>query len=252
MARRQAATREESSGRLRGWLVAVGKGAIGAVLLIGAVAGGRWLGEPSTLPVETVRVRGDLAHLDRDELKRVVIPFAQSGFLRLDMAGLRTAVEELSWVYRATVRRTWPATLVIAVEEQRPVAIWEEGGFVNQHGELFRSDGHGPLHGLPVLNGPPGSSRELAQHYREVQGMLAALGVRPARLRVTPRRAWTVTLDNGLELNLGRRNMERRLLRFVRTYGKAIAPRLADIEAVDLRYTNGFAVRWKPGTAPTA
>ena len=30
----------------------------------------------------------------------------------------------------------------------------------------------------------------------------------------------------------------------------ALAARAEAIERVDLRYTNGFAVRWKPGMAP--
>jgi len=55
------------------------------------------------------------------------------------------------------------------------------------------------------------------------------------------------SLDNGMALMLGRQEKSHeRLLRFVRSYNRVLAARAEQIEQVDLRYTNGFAVRWKP------
>ena len=64
------------------------------------------------------------------------------------------------------------------------------------------------------------------------------------------RRAWSLRLANGLQLGLGRNDIHLRLLRFVRVYAEVLKPRLEAIDSVDLRYTNGFAVRWHDGLAP--
>lgn len=234
---------------------------LGRTLLLGAAAftasglvlrGGAWALDPATLPVETVKVTGQLAHVDREALKSAIEPFAAAGFLRVDMAGLREAVEALPEVHRAAVRRTWPATLVVAVEEQRAAAVWAAGGLVNQSAERFGPAPGYQTEGLPVLDGPDGSVKDVAMRYVEISGMLRALGVRVTYLSMSARHAWQLRLDNGLHLKLGRRNTDRRLLRFVRTYAEALAPRLQQIESVDLRYTNGFAVQWKNNGAPTA
>ena len=59
-------------------------------------------------------------------------------------------------------------------------------------------------------------------------------------------------MNNGLLLSLGRSDTYPRMQRFVKTYTQTIAPRLADIERIDLRYTNGFAIRWRDGNKPSA
>ncbi len=48
-----------------------------------------------------------------------------------------------------------------------------------------------------------------------------------------------------MRVMLGRGDGYQRLLRFVRFYHRALQGRTAEVELVDLRYSNGFAVRWK-------
>lgn len=59
-------------------------------------------------------------------------------------------------------------------------------------------------------------------------------------------------MANGLQLGLGRKETHLRLMRFVRVYAEVLKPRIEAIDSVDLRYTNGFAVRWHHGYAPAA
>ncbi|WP_303901767.1 cell division protein FtsQ/DivIB [Thiohalomonas denitrificans] len=207
---------------------------------------GRWLMQSSTLPVASVHIRGTFVHVDREELRQVLEPFVNAGFLGLDMNGIRRSVEELAWVRQASVRRIWPAALAVSIEEQRAAAVWAEGGLINERGERFIPEKHAMADGeLPVLAGPEGTERKVMTRLREMQDMLVALGASITHLEMDARRAWRLQLNSGLALLLGRREITDRLLRFVRTYDVAIAPRLETIENVDLRYTNGFAVQWK-------
>jgi len=49
---------------------------------------------------------------------------------------------------------------------------------------------------------------------------------------------------------VGRAAPEARLRRLVAAWPAALAGRAGRVARVDLRYTNGFAVRWRPGAAP--
>jgi len=62
---------------------------------------------------------------------------------------------------------------------------------------------------------------------------------------LTQRYAWRIHLNTGTVLELGRNEIEERLIRYVSVYDHSIA-RLNQQESlvyVDLRYPNGFAIR---------
>ena len=220
-----------------------------SVAVTGLGALGYLMAEPQTLPVRTLRVHGETGHLDRDALRRVVMPYAEAGFVALDVAGIQQAVEGLPWVYQAAVRRVWPDALDISIEEQQPLARWADGGLVNRHGERFVPPGDRAETSLPLFGGPDGTADTLTKRYREMRRVLAPLGLKIVELGLDQRRSWHLRLSNGLTLLLGRDEYYRRLLRFVRVYSGVLADKAGRIKQVDLRYTNGFAVRWADAAA---
>jgi hypothetical protein len=66
-------------------------------------------------------------------------------------------------------------------------------------------------------------------------------------LSMDERGSWRLVLGTGQEIRLGRRDIDERLYRFFDVVAPALAPDLARVEYVDLRYTNGFAVGWRDG-----
>lgn len=253
MARAQAARAAHAAptpGRIRRVLGYGAKAGLLAALLAATAWGGRWVIDPATFPVRSVRVQGSIAHVPPSRLREAIEPFVGAGLLRIDVDRLRQAVEGLPWIRHAAVRRTWPATLVVTIEEQPPLARWAGGGLLNVEGERFHPEAETLPTGLPLIAAPEGSEKAAVERYGETQRMLQPLGLRVARLSLDARRALELELDSGLVVRLGRRQASGRLLRFVRSYAKALRPRINDIESVDLRYTNGFAVRWKAGSGP--
>ncbi len=216
------------------------------LLLIVVGLAGLWFGlMPDELPVKRVKVESQLKRIDAAELRAVIEPQVGEGLLQLDVDGLRTALEELPWVQRASVRRAWPDALLVRVEEQQPLARWADGGLVNRHGERFAAPAAPWQSELPLFAGPKGSSLQLGELYREMSRMLAPLGLGIRELVLDERRSMSLRLDNGWRLLLGRERAYPRLLRFVRVYPRNLAPRRAEIAQIDLRYTNGFAVSWR-------
>src|SRR5688572_7904700 len=212
--------------------------AIAAMLVVGAI-----LLRVSQLPefaLREVRVGGELKHVTRGEIEDVVRRELKGSFFTLDLARARGAFERLPWVRAVAVRRQWPAGLDVALEEHQPFARWGTAALVNTHGEVFHAAYEGSL---PLFAGPEGSAREIAIQYRYFRRSLAAVGETPVEVRVSARRAWQLKLESGLTLALGRENIEARLARFVATQPRAAAVLGRRVDYVDLRYTNGYAVR---------
>ena len=74
--------------------------------------------------------------------------------------------------------------------------------------------------------------------------------------RVNPGEGITVTAAggkiSGVTVRLGRRDVDERIERFIRTASQVIAHRMNEIAYVDMRYSNGFAIGWRNAQAPAS
>ncbi len=197
-----------------------------------------------------------LDHVRATQVAQFCVPRITGTFFTADLEAARAAFEALPWVRRATVRRQWPNRLLVTLEEHQALARWndEEGNrFVSEHGEAFAAPGEKTIgSGLPLLLGPEGSEKEVAQRYRDFRERLRSIAREPAVVALSPRQAWSIKLagnatPGGLLLDLGREQPRSpvlaRLERFVAHYAATIGSLGARVEAVDLRYPNGFAAR---------
>lgn len=212
-----------------------------------ALSGGWWLMQPDTLPIQRVTIEGEFRYLTQQDLYLAIGDLATGGFFNVDVHAVKAAAETLPWVDRAAVRRVWPDTLRVEIIEQQPLAHWGEREVVNARGTVFAQDGMTLPAGLPRFYGPDGTAEIVVERYRILSAQLSAAGLAIAELRLSPRRAWELNLNNGLHLALGRAVNNSQLQRFVNVYHRALASQTAAIKSVDLRYSNGFAVRWQDG-----
>jgi cell division protein FtsQ len=54
-----------------------------------------------------------------------------------------------------------------------------------------------------------------------------------------------MVLSNGIGVRLGSQDVDLRLERFFEALDTVVSPVAADVQFVDMRYTNGFSVGWK-------
>jgi cell division protein FtsQ len=146
-------------------------------------------------------------------------------------------------VRKVSVRRKFPWSLEVDVEEHVALARWNDKDLVNTHGEVFSGKVDQPL---PVFIGQPDTSVQVTQMYGELNGALQPLHQQIAQISLSPRFAWQVKLDKGMVLELGREEMQERLVRFVKVYPYSLAALARPANHVDLRYRNGFAA-YLPG-----
>lgn len=223
------------------------KGVLFLVLLAGVY--GAWLQSTTWLPFKQIEVTGVLQQVSGAELREVVAPLVSEGFIRMDVLAVHDAVKALPWVSEVTVRRQWPDTLALDIEEQQLLARWGDVGLINQQGELFYPTDIEVDDAVPRFYGVEGVSSKMAQGYLRYQELLQKAQLSIVRLDVSARRAWSIKLNNGVDLLLGREPQDQYLRRFIEVYRDGLAEKIERISRVDLRYSNGFAVRWKENKA---
>lgn len=221
---------------------------VGTLTLV-AVAALVWfearLSDPATLPIRKVLVQGSFVHLNEAMLRDALGNQMHEGFFSVDVLQLRDRVTRLAWVDTASVRRVWPDTLVIRVVEQQPLARWQRGGLVNLRGEVFTADPATYPDRLPLFRGADSDSLAVTRWYHDVMPVCGSIERQVVQIEFSERGALRLKLDNGMEVMLGREHIQERLARFAEVYRQSLLARSGEIKRIDLRYTNGVAVRWK-------
>jgi cell division protein FtsQ len=218
-------------------------------LIVGGLAALTWALDR---PVSVISMDGSFQRVSPGQIEKAVAPFAGAGFMSANLDRIERAVETVPWVDHARVQRHWPNSLHVAVVEQKAAARWGESGLLNTRGELFvKEAAHVPAE-LPRLNGPDGTESQVAQRFLAIQGRMLEAGLRIAALRLDDRGAWEMDLDSGVTVRLGRKQVDERIDRFIRTTSTVIAHRLSEITYVDMRYANGFAIGWRNQVTPVA
>lgn len=200
--------------------------------------------QPQSFPVRNLSIEGDFRQVSEPVLAAAVMDTVRGNFYMLDLEAIRHHAESVPWVHRATVRRSWPDGVHIRFTEQQLVARWGRRAWLNEQGQVVDlKDQSGPT-GLPLLTGPDGHSERVLDHYRRLAATLEPVGLQIAQLTLSARHSWSIVLDNGIHLTLGRELPEPKVARFARVYRNVFAAPAGKARRVDLRYTNGFTVEW--------
>jgi cell division protein FtsQ len=240
-ASRPIPVRPENCRRGRKWLVII-------IIFSSLFWGWLKIRNPDTFPVRSVKILGISNRINHQTLRNTILPYLAQGMLWLNTAELENTLNQLSWVEKAAVVRKWPDELFIHITEQKPLAYWNNTSLLNDKGDIFTPSVSAPLPVLPALYGPPQQQTTVWAGYVEMNNILRPLDLKAVIVSMTLRQVWEVYLNNGLHLFLGREDVLRRLERFASAYPK-IAVQAGNIEYVDLRYTDGFAIKWKNNPA---
>jgi cell division protein FtsQ len=222
-----------------------------AVALLAGLAG--WMLRHQVFAIRGITVLGDTAHNSVATLRANVAPRLAGNFFTLDLKKAREAFESAPWVRRAVVHRQFPNRLKVQLQEHQAIALWGTDGesrMVNSFGEVFEANaGDIEQENLPRLAGPDGDSAQVLAMYRAVAPLFEPLDLTVEELALSNRGSWSVQLDTGAQIELGRGAVEEvaaRTQRFVQTltqvtgkYGR----RPEALVSADLRHENGYAVK---------
>ena len=227
--------------------------ALFALVLLALVASGLWwVAQRPMFTLHTIRIEssGDmpLEKVNALTVRATAVPRIHGNFFTADLTAVRAAFEAVPWVRKAMVRREWPDRLVVKIEEHKALGTWgEDGRLLSTKGEAFTANlaEAEEDHPLPQFDGPEGSEKEVLSRYGELKQWFAAIKLVPEALSLSGRYAWTVTLNNGMRVALGREQtsttLKERVDRLTGIYPQ-LSAHLQNIDTIDMRYQNGLAL----------
>ncbi len=224
--------------------------AFAVVLLSAALA---WGLRSKMFSIHSIVVTGDVQHNNAATLRANVVPRLAGSFFTMDLARSRQVFESVPWVRKAVVKRDFPNSLKVVLQEHQAVAYWGAEGesrLINNHGEVFEANlGEVEQESLPRLDGPEGQAKVVLAAYHQLKPLFAHLDLELEQLELSGRGSWLARLDTGATLHLGRGATEEvaeRTQRFLKTLTQVASTygrRPEAIESADLRHEGGYAIR---------
>ena len=201
-------------------------------------------------PIRWLEVNGSFERVSAEHVRASLAPLVSGSYFSVDLQEVRAAAARHPWVSDVVVQKHWPDTIDVDITEYEPIAHWTDGRLISTDGRAFRVPAGDGIQGLPWLDSPEHALEQALGAWQAFDRMLEPLGLEIERLRLDPRGAWYLTLSNGTRVDIGRGDAEARLQRLVKSWDGLVRDREMAPLGVDLRYTNGFAVRW-PGNEET-
>ena len=202
------------------------------------------------LPVKSVQITGHFSYLSPVELEKRVAHIIRGGLVTVNIADVKGRLLQEEWINEVTVRRVWPDSLMILITEHEPVALWGSNTLISNDAVIFSPAEALPA-GLPFLSGPQGSEGAVLKKYEYLKKELKRWGREIERLVLTERRAWQFKLADGPVVLLGRKDVAARFERFFSFVIPYQLDSLLQAKSIDMRYTNGFAVKWNADSKTT-
>lgn len=212
-------------------------------VLNGWFASQRW-------PIRKIELQAEYAHVSAEQIRATVANHLGNGFFAVQLAEVQKAVSELPWVERVEARKQWPDTLRLTVYERQPFARWGETRLLSRAGELFEVPGTQAMQGMPQLSGPDDRLADVIAFHAECLREFTGSGLSIRAVELSARGSWRLTLSSGALIEIGRVDAHARLQRFLDVWPRLAATSDGPPVYVDLRYENGFALRWALPAAP--
>lgn len=229
------------------------------------VAAGAWLIRMPVFDIVRIEIEPvpetPFVNISPESIGSAIAGRLEGNFFTLSLNEAREVFESAGWVRQAGVRRVWPNTLRVTLEEEQPLALWNESEMINTWGEVFTAN-RAVLENedrLPQFYGPEGTASLVVQRYAELGRWLERLDLTVRSLSLSSRYALQAGLSNGMTLEFGRDPgaeapdpqagvpgalpFGQRIERFVSVWPQAEKHLQGrTITHADLRYPNGFAL----------
>jgi len=215
---------------------------------------------PGRFPIRSVLVEGTYQYTDQQELRHRVMTQAERGFFNLDIAQIQRQVEGLAWVDKAYVRRVWPESISVHLEEHQAVARWGNDGLVSDNFKLFfpprlaeSNDAvlAAYVNRLPWLSSPQRRHVALLKLLMETEPLFKKIEAPLTGISEDERRSITLFMKGDVQVIIGHRLIAERISRFADVFRSYVAPVYDDVAKVDMRYTNGFSMARKSTNSNT-
>ncbi len=199
----------------------------------------------TNLPLKNIKIEGEFRFVSKGDLQERISSKLDGSFVDLDLGAIKDAIESNPWVANVKIERVWPDSLKLKVHEHKPIARWNNDGFIASDGRLIISGDNSVLLGLPLLRGDESISEEISANYLAFSEILKASELKIQGIEADLKRSWSIEFEDGFVLVLGNESIHERLENFTYVFDAYLAKKKLKLEKVDMRYEHGLAIKWK-------
>lgn len=226
-------------------------GLIGSSVLYGAWLGGQipaavqGVSARTGFAVDEVRVSGHRETSEIDILDKLELD-GWTSLVGFDAGAARDRIATLPWVKTAAVRKVYPGTLEIRVEERQPFAVWQHGSqlaIVERDGGIIEPYAGSRHANLPLVVGL-GAQTE-AVPVVELVARYPDLASRVRGYIYIAERRWDLRLDNGVTVRLPEFGLDEAVASLA-AMDREQGLLSRDVRVVDMRLAGRLAVQLTP------
>jgi cell division protein FtsQ len=232
---------------------------LSAVLLASSGAYGAYLGgyadsvvqgvtARTGFAVDQIKVVGNRQTSEIDVLDRLGLD-GWTSLIGFDAEAARERIATLPWVESAAVRKIYPHTLEVRIEEREAFALWQQGtsvSVIERSGEVIAPFSGGKQALLPLIigTGAPAVAPAFLDKIKRYPELAARV---KGYIRVGERR-WDLRLENGVTIKLPEDGEDQAVAEIVKLdHDDGLLAR--DIAAVDMRLPDRLVVELSPEAA---
>lgn len=198
--------------------------------------------------VDQVKVVGNHQTSEIDILDRLELD-GWTSLIGFNAEAARERIAGLPWVEVAAVRKVYPHTLEVRVEEREAFALWQQGSdlsVIEKDGAVIAPFSGGKQVLLPLLIGA-GAPAKAPDFLAKIEKYPELASRIKGYIRIGERR-WDLKLDNGVTVKLPEDGEDQAIAELVKVdHDKGLLSR--DIAAVDMRLTDRLVVQLTPEAA---
>lgn len=225
---------------------------------------------PDRFQFSNIKVNGHLNFVNEDQVKETVNASLAGNYFSASLPWLESEVEKLPWISSATLRRQWPSTILVDVEEIQPVARWGGDQWLNFAGGnpviVPPIEGVVQDTGLPLLDGNDRDARLVWKTFQRWSEKLSINGLVVDEISLHSRGLWTLKVSRSalrlnavnsseyisgemenpeVEIVVDKDDADAKLDRLIAALNQKLMSQFPEMKKIDLRYANGFTVNFR-------
>ncbi len=202
--------------------------------------------EPGQFPIQHVQIGGQLNFVSTETVQETVSPYVSGGFFNVPVSKVRTLLMQIPGVAQVSVIREFPSTVKINITEAIPVARFNHDSFIDTQGHVITPELLNNTQDLPEFRGPILQMPLMVAQYQLMSQLLTQAQLSIQLLTLDPLGQWEMVLNTGTVIECGNIDVLTRLANFIKAYPPLLIQNPKQtLVSVDLRYPEGFALRWQ-------
>lgn len=218
----------------------VGKILMVFTFIVATVLAVQWVYQ--SWPIKNIELRGKFHYWSENDIARHLTWLKGESFFSSDLQRVANDIEQLPLMSVREVRKIFPDTISLQLEEDGPIATWNDQKVLTRRGVLVNKPDFLKVDGLISVYGDAIYSDLVTQSYRSLNQVLSQHHLFINQAHVSETGSLNFTLSNQWQVFMGSHHLDKRAERLSQLINIITQPDL--IKALDLRYDRGASIQW--------